>query len=146
MATHQLAETPFDADGEDRSAYDAVLRFDHRGQARGVARSRDLPERCDLSIPETGGRRRLRPPPPTSAGPGPERRAPRPIRSLRQILAAQLSLIAPDPEAKLYYTTLVQDEARDTEAWLSSSTGGRHGRRDPYLDDLAHMTLEADTL
>ena len=33
-------------------------------------------------------------------------------------MAAQLFSIAPDPEAKLYYTTLVQDEARHTEAWL----------------------------
>ena len=33
-------------------------------------------------------------------------------------MAAQLLSIAPDAEAKLYYTTMVQDEARHTEAWL----------------------------
>ena len=33
-------------------------------------------------------------------------------------MAAQLFSIAPDHEAKLYYTTMVQDESRHTEAWL----------------------------
>jgi hypothetical protein len=62
-------------------------------------------------------------------------------------MAAQLFAVAPHPEAKLYYTTLVQDEARHTEAWLQlvEQVGGM-GERDPYLDSLAHMTLEADTL
>jgi 1,2-phenylacetyl-CoA epoxidase catalytic subunit len=62
-------------------------------------------------------------------------------------MASQLFSIAPDPEAKLYYTTLVQDEARHTEAWLKlvAEVGGM-GEHDPYLDTLAHMTLEADTL
>src|SRR5438132_12744505 len=49
--------------------------------------------------------------------------------------------------SKLYYTTLVQDESRHTEAWLQlvHEVGGM-GERDPYLDDLGRMTLEADTL
>ena len=33
-------------------------------------------------------------------------------------MATQLFRMAPDPEAKLYYTTMVQDESRHTEAWL----------------------------
>src|SRR5262249_35341225 len=33
-------------------------------------------------------------------------------------MSAQLFTLAPDPEARLYYTTMVQDEARHTEAWL----------------------------
>src|SRR5581483_8859277 len=49
-------------------------------------------------------------------------------------MAAQLFSIAPDHEAKLYYTTMVQDES------------GGMAERDPHLDRLAHMTLEADTL
>src|SRR3954453_20314739 len=62
-------------------------------------------------------------------------------------MAARLFSIAPDPGAKLYYTTLVQDEARHTEAWLKLvDEAGGMAERDPYLDDLAHMTLEADTL
>ena len=62
-------------------------------------------------------------------------------------MAAQLLNNAPDPEAKLYYSTMVQDESRHTEAWLKliNEIGGI-AERDPYLDELAHMTLEADTL
>jgi 1,2-phenylacetyl-CoA epoxidase catalytic subunit len=62
-------------------------------------------------------------------------------------MAAQLFSLAPHHEAKLYYTTLVQDEARHTEAWLKliAMVGGT-AERDPYLDQLARMTLEAETL
>ena len=62
-------------------------------------------------------------------------------------MAAQLFSLAPHHEAKLYYTTLVQDEARHTEAWLKliAMVGGT-AERDPYLDQLAKMTLEAETL
>jgi hypothetical protein len=62
-------------------------------------------------------------------------------------MATQLFAIAPDHEAKLYYTTMVQDEARHTEAWLKLiNEAGGMAERDPYLDDLAHMTLDADTI
>jgi hypothetical protein len=62
-------------------------------------------------------------------------------------MSAQLFAVAPDPEAKLYYTTMVQDESRHTEAWLKlAEAAGGTAERDPYLDQLAHMTLEADTL
>ena len=62
-------------------------------------------------------------------------------------MAAQLFALAPHPEAKLYYTTMVQDESRHTEAWLKliALVGGT-AERDPYLDELARMTLGADTL
>ena len=62
-------------------------------------------------------------------------------------MAAQLLNAAPDPEARLYYTTMVQDEARHTEAWLKliGQIGGE-GERDPHLDRLGHMFLEADSL
>jgi 1,2-phenylacetyl-CoA epoxidase catalytic subunit len=62
-------------------------------------------------------------------------------------MSSQLLNIAPDMEAKLYYSTMVQDESRHTEAWLKliNETGGT-AERDPYLDELAHMTLEADTV
>jgi 1,2-phenylacetyl-CoA epoxidase catalytic subunit len=62
-------------------------------------------------------------------------------------MSSQLLRIAPDPEAKLYYTTMVQDEARHTEAWLKlvADVGGT-AERDPHLDKLAHMTIDADTL
>ena len=62
-------------------------------------------------------------------------------------MATQLFAIAPDHEAKLYYTTMVQDEARHTEAWLKLiQHAGGMGERDPYLEQLAHMTLDAETL
>ena len=62
-------------------------------------------------------------------------------------MAAQLFALAPHHEAKLYYTTLVQDEARHTEAWLKliAMVGGT-AERDPYLDQLAKMTLDAETI
>jgi hypothetical protein len=50
-------------------------------------------------------------------------------------MAAQLFAIAP------------HDEARHTECWLKLvEEAGGMAERDPYLDQLAHMTLEADTL
>jgi hypothetical protein len=62
-------------------------------------------------------------------------------------MASQLLNIAPDHEAKLYYSTMVEDESRHTEAWLKLiGEAGGTAERDPYLDELAHMTLEADTL
>jgi 1,2-phenylacetyl-CoA epoxidase catalytic subunit len=62
-------------------------------------------------------------------------------------MSSQLLNIAPDPEAKLYYSTMVQDESRHTEAWLRLvGEAGGTTERDPHLDKLAHMTLEADTL
>jgi hypothetical protein len=62
-------------------------------------------------------------------------------------MASQLFSIAPDREAKLYYTTMVQDEARHTEAWLKLiDQAGGMAERDPYLDQLAHQVLDADTL
>ena len=62
-------------------------------------------------------------------------------------MSSQLLELAPDPEAKLYYSTMVQDESRHTEAWLKliDEVGGT-AERDPHLDKLAQMTLEADTL
>ncbi|HZQ82621.1 MAG TPA: ferritin-like domain-containing protein [Gaiellaceae bacterium] len=62
-------------------------------------------------------------------------------------MATQLFAIAPDREAKLYYTTMVQDESRHTEAWLKLiHEAGGPTERDPYLDELARMTLDAETL
>src|SRR5437867_12312275 len=62
-------------------------------------------------------------------------------------MSSQLLNIAPDHEAKLYYSTMVQDESRHTEAWLKLvAEAGGTAERDPHLDKLAHMTLEADTL
>src|SRR5207253_10160495 len=62
-------------------------------------------------------------------------------------MASQLLHMAHEREARLYYSTRVQDESRHTEAWLKLiAEAGGTAERDPYLDKLAHMTLEADTL
>jgi hypothetical protein len=67
--------------------------------------------------------------------------------SLAVAMAAQLLELAPDPEAKLYYSTMAQDEARHVEAWLRlSEEAGGTSERDPYLDRLAQMFLGLDTL
>ena len=62
-------------------------------------------------------------------------------------MAAQLLSLAPHVEARLYYTTMVQDESRHTEAWIKlSEEAGGAAERDPYLDQLAAMFLDLDTL
>src|SRR5919202_1326935 len=141
MATpDQLAEE----EAAGREAYAGVLRFYDLAK-RQEWQTRDLPWGELPPIPETRG----------SA----QRRARRndmwrsvltqqlQADMLACDMSAQLLNIAPDHEAKLYYSTMVQDESRHTEAWLKliGEVGGT-AERDPYLDELAHMTLEADTL
>jgi hypothetical protein len=133
-----------EAEVTDRTAYAGVLRF-YELAKRQEWQVRDLPWNDLPPIPEAKG--------------SPQRRARR-NDMWRSVLTQQLQAdmlacdmssqllnIAPDPEAKLYYSTMVQDESRHTEAWLKlvSQVGGM-GERDPHLDSLAHMTLEADTL
>ncbi len=62
-------------------------------------------------------------------------------------MATQLFSMAGHPSAKLYYTTMVQDESRHTEAWLKlvAESGGQ-GERDPYLDQMGKIVIEAETL
>ena len=62
-------------------------------------------------------------------------------------MSAQLFSLAPDPEAKLYYTTMVQDEARHTEAWLKliDEAGGTRRAR-PVPRPARALSLDADTL
>jgi hypothetical protein len=62
-------------------------------------------------------------------------------------MAGQLLNLAPDHDAKLYYSTMVQDEARHVEAWLKLiEEAGGTAERDPYLDKLSVMFLDLDTL
>jgi 1,2-phenylacetyl-CoA epoxidase catalytic subunit len=62
-------------------------------------------------------------------------------------MAAQLLNMAPHREAKLYYSTMAQDEARHVEAWLKlANEAGGVAERDPHLDELAKITLHAETL
>jgi hypothetical protein len=140
MATEQVVEP---VAGE-REEYSGVLRF-YELAKRQEWQVRDLPWGEIPPIPE---------------GKGSAQRQARRRDMWRSVLtqqlqadmlacemASQLLNVAPDPEAKLYYSTMVQDESRHTEAWLKliNDVGGI-AERDPYLDELAHMTLEADTL
>jgi 1,2-phenylacetyl-CoA epoxidase catalytic subunit len=140
MATEQLIEE---------------RRFEH-GQFAGVLRFYELAKRQEWQVRDLPWNER----PPIPEGKGtPERRARR-KDMWRSVLTQQLQAdmlacdmssqllnMAPDHEAKLYYSTMVQDESRHTEAWLKliGEVGGT-AERDRHLDELAHQTLEADTL
>jgi 1,2-phenylacetyl-CoA epoxidase catalytic subunit len=129
---------------EDRACYEGVLRFYRLAKHQEWA-VRDLPWEQVPHVPE---------------GKGSAERLARRRDIWRSVImqqlqadtfacemASQLLSAAPDPEARLYYATMVQDESRHTEAWLRliAQVGGE-GERDPYLDRLAHMFLEADLL
>src|SRR5215208_3185927 len=67
--------------------------------------------------------------------------------SLAVEMAAQLLELAPDLDAKLYYSTMAQDEARHVEAWLRLvDEAGGTSARDPHLDQLATFQLNLDSL
>jgi hypothetical protein len=62
--------------------------------------------------------------------------------SLAVEMAAQLLELARHQEAKLYYSTMAQDEARHVEAWLRLiEAAGGPTERDPHLDKLAQIFL-----
>jgi hypothetical protein len=140
MATGQLIEMS----SEGRAEFSGVLRF-YELAKKQEWQVRDLPWGELPPIPEGKG--------------SPQRRARR-NDMWRSVLTQQLQAdmlacdmssqllnIAPDHEAKLYYSTMVQDESRHTEAWLKLvGEAGGTAERDPHLDNLAHMTLEADTV
>jgi 1,2-phenylacetyl-CoA epoxidase catalytic subunit len=140
METAQIPEKP----PEDRSAYAGVLRY-YELAKKAEWQVRDLPW-SEL--------------PPVPQYKGSEQKLARRQDLWRSVItqqlqadelavemATQLFSMAPDPEAKLYYTTMVQDESRHTEAWLRliEDAGGR-AESDPYLDQLARMQLGADTI
>jgi hypothetical protein len=61
--------------------------------------------------------------------------------------STQLLLTAPDHEAKLYYTTMVNDESKHCEVWLKLSKEiGGVSEPDPFLEKLGKLTLNAETL
>src|SRR5689334_20026189 len=141
MAMEQQVAEPVAAE---RGEYAGVLRF-YELAKRQEWQVRDLPWGELPPIPEGKG--------------SPERKARR-SDMWRSVLTQQLQAdmlacdmssqllnMTPDAEARLYYSTMVQDESRHTEARLKliGEVGGT-AERDPYLDELAHMTLEAETL
>ena len=139
----QEATVPPEA-AEERSAYAGVLRY-YELAKKAEWQVRDLPWGQQPPIPEYKG--------------SPEKLARR--RDLwRSVIMQQLQADmfavemssqllngTPHPEAKLYYSTMVQDEARHTEAWLKlTAEAGGEAERDPHLDKLAAMFLALDTL
>ena len=67
--------------------------------------------------------------------------------SLAVEMAAQLLEMARHHDAKLYYSTMAQDEARHVEAWLRLiGEAGGPTERDPHLDKLAQIFLGLDLL
>jgi hypothetical protein len=140
----ETAQIPGERQPEDRSAYQGVLRY-YELAKRAEWQVRDLPWNDVPPIPQYKG--------------SPQKLARRrdlwrsvvtqqlQADELAVEMATQLFRMAPDPEAKLYYTTMVQDESRHTEAWLRlvEESGGR-GEPDPYLNQLAEMQLKAETL
>ena len=131
-------------------------RAEDRGRYAGVLRFYDLAKHAEWKVDDVAWGEL----PPVPEGKGsPERQARRRDiwRSvvMQQLqadiiaceMAAQLLNAAPDPEARLYYSTMVQDESRHTEAWLKliGQVGGE-GERDPHLDKLGRMFLDADSL
>ncbi len=61
--------------------------------------------------------------------------------------STQLLLAAPDHEAKLYYTTMTNDESRHCEVWLKlSQEVGGVCEPDPFLEQLGKLTMNAETL
>jgi 1,2-phenylacetyl-CoA epoxidase catalytic subunit len=140
METGQIPEKP----AEDRSAYAGVLRY-YELAKKAEWQVRELPWNELPPVPQYKGS---------------EQKLARRQDLWRSVItqqlqadelavemATQLFSMAPDPEAKLYYTTMVQDESRHTEAWLRliEDAGGR-AESDPYLDQLAKMQLGADTI
>ena len=129
---------------EDRSAYAGVLRY-YELAKRAEWQVRELPWNERPPIPEYKG--------------SPQKLARRrdlwrsvimqqlQADMLAVKMASQLLNAAPHPEARLYYSTMVQDEARHTEAWLKlAEAAGGEAERDPHLDKLAAMFLDLDTL
>src|SRR3954462_2343756 len=120
---------------EDPTAYAGVLRF-YELAKRAEWQVRDLPWGDIPPIPET-----------TKGTPEKRERRRDIWRSvitqqyqadeLAVEMASQLLAAAPHHEAKLYYSTMVQDEARHVEAWLKlTEEAGGTAERDPYLEKL----------
>ena len=62
-------------------------------------------------------------------------------------VSVQLLADSSDPEARLYYTTMTQDEARHYEAWSRLITlAGGTCEPDPHLDALGKMVMNVNTV
>jgi len=156
------AEEPINAD----ATYEPLIEAERQAQAdaakddkrRGVLRFYELAKKQEWQVRDMPWGE-IPPIPETRAGASRERAERRraiwrsvitqqlQADELAVSMAGQLLNLAPHHEAKLYYSTMVQDEARHVEAWLKlAEEAGGVAERDPYLDEMAKMTLEAETL
>lgn len=155
-------EEPINADATyaplieaERQAADDAAR-DRKGQ--GVLRFYELAKKQEWQVRELPWDE-IPPIPETRAGASAERKERRravwrsvitqqlQADELAVMMAGQLLNMAPHAEARLYYSTMVQDEARHVEAWLKlADEAGGTAERDPHLDKLVDLTLNAETL
>jgi 1,2-phenylacetyl-CoA epoxidase catalytic subunit len=139
----------------ERQAADDAAR-DRKGE--GVLRFYELAKKQEWQVRDMPWGE-VPPIPETRAGASPERKERRravwrsvitqqlQADELAVMMAGQLLNLAPHPEARLYYSTMVQDEARHVEAWLKlADEAGGTAERDPHLDKLVDLTLNAETL
>jgi 1,2-phenylacetyl-CoA epoxidase catalytic subunit len=139
----------------EQQAIDDAAR-DRKGQ--GVLRFYELAKKQEWQVRDLAWGE-IPPIPETRAGASPERKERRravwrsvitqqlQADELAVMMAGQLLNLAPHPEARLYYSTMVQDEARHVEAWLKlAEEAGGTAERDPHLDQLVDLTLNAETL
>ena len=162
MSADPLTEEPLGAE----ATYEPLLEAEraaaddaaHNEKARGVLRFYELAKKQEWQVRDMAWGE-IPPIPETRAGASREKKERRravwrsvitqqlQADELAVQMAGQLLNMAPHPEAKLYYSTMVQDEARHVEAWLKlSKEAGGVAERDPHLDQLAQITLEAETL
>ena len=160
--TIEHADAPVDA----RPTYQPLIDAERAAEndaaenekARGVLRFYELAKKQEWQVRDLPWGE-VPPIPETRAGASPERKERRQAvwRSvitqqlqadeLAVMMAGQLLNLAPHPEARLYYSTMVQDEARHVEAWLKlAKEAGGTAERDPHLDKLVDLTLNAETL
>ena len=162
MSADPATEEPINAD----ATYEPLLEAEraaaddaaHDDKARGVLRFYELAKKQEWQVRDLAWGE-IPPIPETRAGASREKKERRravwrsvitqqlQADELAVQMAGQLLNMAPHPEARLYYSTMVQDEARHVEAWLKlSKEAGGTAERDPHLDELAKLTLEAETL
>lgn len=141
MSADPVTEDPINADATfepllaaERAAADDAA---HDQRARGVLRFYELAKKQEWQVRDLPWGE-IPPIPETRAGASPEKKERRRAvwRSVitQQLQADELAVqmsgqllnMAPHPEAKLYYSTMVQDEARHVEAWLKLERGRRH--------------------
>ena len=143
-STVSIADQLMPEDVAPPGRYDGVLRY-YELAKRAEWAVRDLPWGEVSPIPETRGSAAEARPAPRRLALGDHAAATRRTRS-RWRWPRSSSSARRTTRRELYYSTMVQDESRHTEAWLKlvEEVGGT-AERDPHLDRLADMFLASST-